>query len=56
VWAALDCPGVFAPGVIQGPERMIVLGRLTARLDRRPPPGEPCIVVGWRIASGGRKT
>jgi hypothetical protein len=53
VWAALDCPGAYATGV---PGRgTVVLGRLTARVDRVPQPGERCVVVGWHIDSEGRK-
>jgi hypothetical protein len=56
LWAALDCPGVFAPGVIQRTDRLLLLGRLAAQVDAVPAPGEPCIVVGWKIATEGRKT
>jgi hypothetical protein len=53
VWAALDCPGAYATGV---PGRgVVVLGRLTARVARVPQPGERCVVVGWPLASDGRK-
>lgn len=54
VWAALDCTGAFA--VLQ--ERAganLLLGRLTARLDRRVEAGRRYVVAGWRIASDGRK-
>ena len=34
VWAALDCPGAYATGVIG--RGVVVLGRLTARVDRVP--------------------
>jgi hypothetical protein len=53
VWAALDCPGAYATGV---PGRgVVLLGRLTARVERVPQAGERCVVVGWRLASDGRK-
>jgi hypothetical protein len=53
VWAALDCPGAFATAV---PGRgTVVLGRLTARVDRVPQAGERCVVVAWHLASDGRK-
>jgi hypothetical protein len=53
VWAALDCPGAYATGVLgRGP---IVLGRLTARVGRVPEAGERCVVVGWPLESEGRK-
>jgi hypothetical protein len=53
VWAALDCPGAYATGA-QG-RGAIVLGRLGARVDRIPHPGERCVVMGWPLGSEGRK-
>ena len=53
VWAALDCPGAYATGVLG--RGTVVLGQLTARVDRVPGPGEECVVVGWHIGSEGRK-
>ena len=53
VWAALDCTGAYATGV---PGRgVVVLGRLTARVDRVPQAGEECVVVGWPLGGDGRK-
>jgi hypothetical protein len=53
VWAALDCPGAYATGV---PGRgTVVLGRLAARVERVPEPGERCVAVGWPLGSDGRK-
>jgi hypothetical protein len=53
VWAALDCPGAYATGV---PGRgTVVLGQLTARVDRVPEAGERCVVVGRSLGSDGRK-
>jgi hypothetical protein len=53
VWAALDCPGAYATGVLG--RGTVVLGRLTARVDRVPGPGEECVVVAWHLGSDGRK-
>jgi len=53
VWAALDCPGAYATGVLG--RGTVVLGQLTARVDRVPGPGEECVVVGWSLGSEGRK-
>jgi hypothetical protein len=53
VWAALDCPGAFAVGIAGRGE--VVLGRLAARVDRLPEPGEQCVVVGWPLGEDGRK-
>lgn len=57
VWAALDCPTGLtwiqaADGATTGPA---VLGRLSARIDRRPAVGEDLVVAGWQIAVDGRK-
>lgn len=52
LWAALDCPGYAA----LAPEmRPMLLGELTAQIERPVEVGEPCIVVGWRIGGRGRK-
>ena len=53
VWAALDCPGAYATGAMG--RGTVVLGQLTARVDRVPGPGEECVVVGWHLGSEGRK-
>ena len=53
IWAAIDCPGAYAAG---DPGRgEVVLGRMTARIDRLPEEGEPCVVAGWPLGEEGRK-
>ena len=53
VWAAIDCAGAYAVG---GPGRgKVVLGRMTARIDRLPEEGERCIVAAWPLGEEGRK-
>ena len=52
-WAALDCSGGWASGV---DERPMVLGTMTARIDRLPVSGEPHVVVGTLRSEEGRKT
>ena len=54
VWAALDCPGAYASmgGSVRGEP---VLGRLAARVDALPRPGERCVAVGWPLGEDGRK-
>lgn len=52
VWAALDCPGFAAAAPDMRP---MLLGELTACIDRPPRIGEPCVVVGWAIGNSGRK-
>jgi hypothetical protein len=53
VWAAIDCPGAYAAGDPGRGEP--VLGRMTARIERLPDEGEPCVVVGWPLGEDGRK-
>jgi hypothetical protein len=53
VWAAIDCPGAYAVGV-EG-RGAIVLGRMTARVDRVPEERERCVVVSWPLGEDGRK-
>jgi hypothetical protein len=52
IWAALDCPGGWAVP-LEG--RPYVLGRLTARVDSLPAPGERCVVMGAMTGEDGRK-
>lgn len=42
-WAALDCPGGWAADFTQ---QTMVLGRMTAQVNRRPLAGEPYLAVG----------
>ena len=53
VWAALDCPSGWAVDDFQ--REGVLLGRMAAEIDRLPQPGEPHVVVGWRIGEEGRK-
>jgi hypothetical protein len=52
VWAALDCPGAWALGVGGRP---MVLGTMTAAIDRMPTVGDEHVVVAWALGSEGRK-
>jgi hypothetical protein len=52
VWAALDCPGYFA---VAPHGRPMLLGQITARFGRTLRIGEPTVVVGWSVATDGRK-
>ena len=52
-WAALDCVGGWA-GDLE--ERLMVLARMTARLDSLPAIGEEHVVVGMGRGHEGRKT
>lgn len=57
VWAALDCPSGLA--WIASPDGSssgaAVLGRLAARVDRRPEVGEGLLVAGWQRGAEGRR-
>lgn len=53
VWAALDCPGAYA--VEFGQRGNPVLGRLAAKVEHLPHPGERCVVMGWPLGEEGRK-
>lgn len=52
-WAALDCVGGWAGDLT---ERLMVLGRMTARIDTLPVIGEEHVVVGAGRRREGRKT
>ncbi|WP_374457427.1 hypothetical protein [Nocardioides sp.] len=52
-WAALDCIGGWAGDLT---ERLMVLGRMTARVDDLPVIGEQHVVVGEGRGQDGRKT
>jgi hypothetical protein len=52
-WAALDCIGGWA-GDLE--ERLMVLARMTARVDALPVVGEDHVVVGLARGEDGRKT
>lgn len=51
-WAALDCAGAWASDF---GERLMVLGRMTARIDTLPVVGEEHVVVGEARGQEGRK-
>ena len=53
VWAAIDCPGAYAVGAVG--RGSVVLGRMTARIDRVPDAGETCVAVAWPLGEDGRK-
>jgi hypothetical protein len=59
VWAALDCPtgyaGLGAHHLGMTGAEAILLGRMSARIERRPQPGDQCIIVAWPTGRDGRK-
>lgn len=50
--AALDCPGFYA---VSADDRMMLLGELTAHVNRLVHVGERCTVIGWALEGSGRK-
>ncbi len=54
VWAALDCPGVFAWITKEG-RHGALLGTMTGEVLRRPRCGEDYIVMAWPLEREGRK-
>jgi hypothetical protein len=59
IWSALDCPTGFAGGAARhlglGGGESMLLGRMSARIDHRPRPGERCVIVAWPTGRDGRK-
>ena len=53
LWSALDCPGGWS---IDLDGRPSVLGQMTACIDARPTPGDPCLIMGRLLSEDGRKT
>ena len=53
VWAAVDCPGAYAVGAEGRGD--IVLGRMTARVDRVPRGWRRAGGRGWPLGEDGRK-
>jgi hypothetical protein len=59
LWSALDCPSGYAASYDResgGWDRApILLGRMAARIEARPRPGERCVITAWEIGREGRK-
>lgn len=57
VWAALDCPSAFVMYDRDTTERPAphVLGRIAARIDRRPASDEQVVAMAWPLGRDGRK-
>ena len=59
LWSALDCPTGYTAlrpdGHGKGKNQSMLLGRIQVRIDRRPPVGEPCVLVTKMIGREGRK-
>ena len=59
LWSALDCPTGFAcncnPESKSFDRTPLLLGRMSARIEARPHPGDPCIITAWPTGRDGRK-
>ena len=56
MWAALDCPSGLAWMMADLDDvPPMVLGSMTARIDRRPRAGERLVTAGWRGDADGRR-
>ncbi|MHC4046001.1 PaaI family thioesterase [Bradyrhizobium sp. 23AC] len=59
LWSALDCPTGFACNYNQQSgsfeKTPLLLGRMSARIEARPRPGERCIITAWPTGRDGRK-
>lgn len=54
VWASLDCPTAYAMASADG-FPSILLGRQAVRIERRPRPGDRCVITAWQTGHEGRK-
>jgi hypothetical protein len=53
LWAALDCPGAFS---FEWPsDGSVLLGEMTARIDRAARAAAKHVVIGWELGRRGRK-
>jgi hypothetical protein len=59
LWSALDCPTGFAcncdPQSNAVDKTPLLLGRMSARIETCPRPGDRCIITAWPTGRDGRK-
>lgn len=59
LWSALDCPTGYASCYDRESGSFdrapILLGRMSARIELRPRPGERCVITAWEAGRDGRK-
>jgi hypothetical protein len=55
MWAALDCPSSFVMYMDGRPDTAYVLGRIAARIERRPAIDAVLVACSWPMGRDGRK-
>lgn len=55
VWAALDCPSWFGFCAFESDVPLVLLGRLSGSVTRRPGCDEQLVAMGWHVAREGRR-
>lgn len=59
LWSVLDCPTGYASSYDRESgcfdPTPILLGRMSARIETRPRPGERCVITAWEAGRDGRK-
>jgi hypothetical protein len=59
LWSVLDCPTGYASSYDADRRSFdrtpILLGRMSARIEQRPRPGERCVITAWATGRDGRK-
>lgn len=57
LWSALDCPYACNYNQQSGSydQAPILLGKMSARIEARPRPGERCVITAWPTGRDGRK-
>jgi hypothetical protein len=55
IWAALDCPSGAVLYLDDDAPPPHLLGRIAARVDHRPEPGTPHVIMSWPLGRDGRK-
>ena len=59
LWSALDCPTGYASSYDRESGSFdrtpMLLGRMSARIETRPRPGERCVIAAWEVGRDGRK-